>query len=73
MWKIVINSNLNSLLKLFFYSPTLTNNNILGLSSKKEKLKKKKKRTKIWNKKKYIIKLLFWIIKHIAQYNIVGL
>ena len=29
MWKVVINSNLNSLLKLFFFSPILTNNNLL--------------------------------------------
>ena len=29
MWKIVTNSNLNPPLKLFFYSPILTNNNLL--------------------------------------------
>ena len=29
MWKVVINSNLNSTLKLFFFSPILTNNNLL--------------------------------------------
>ena len=29
MWKFVTNSNLNPLLKLFFYSPILTNNNQL--------------------------------------------
>ena len=29
MWKIVTSSNLNPLLKLFFYSPILTNNNML--------------------------------------------
>ena len=29
MWKAVISSNLNSLLKLFFYSPILANNNLL--------------------------------------------
>ena len=29
MWKIVISSNLNPLLKLYFYSPILTNNNML--------------------------------------------
>ena len=29
MWKIVTNSNLNPLLKLYFYSPILANNNIL--------------------------------------------
>ena len=29
MWKVVINSNLNSPLKLFFFSPILTNNNLL--------------------------------------------
>ena len=29
MWKIVISSNLNSLLKLYFYSPILANNNML--------------------------------------------
>ena len=28
MWKVVTSSNLNSLLKLFFYSPILTNNNL---------------------------------------------
>ena len=29
MWKIVISSNLNPLLKLYFYSPILANNNML--------------------------------------------
>ena len=29
MWKVVTNSNLNRPLKLFFYSPILTNNNLL--------------------------------------------
>ena len=29
MWKVVTNSNLNSPLKLFFYSPILANNNLL--------------------------------------------
>ena len=29
MWKVVTSSNLNSLLKLFFYSPILVNNNLL--------------------------------------------
>ena len=29
MWKVVTNSNLNPPLKLFFYSPILTNNNLL--------------------------------------------
>ena len=29
MWKVVTSSNLNPLLKLFFYSPILTNNNLL--------------------------------------------
>ena len=29
MWKVVISSNLNPLLKLFFYSPILYNNNLL--------------------------------------------
>ena len=29
MWKVVTNSNLNSPLKLFFFSPILTNNNLL--------------------------------------------
>ena len=29
MWKVVTSSNLNSPLKLFFYSPILTNNNLL--------------------------------------------
>ena len=29
MWKVVISSNLNSPLKLFFYLPILTNNNLL--------------------------------------------
>ena len=29
MWKVVISSNLNPPLKLFFYSPILTNNNLL--------------------------------------------
>ena len=29
MWKVVINSNLNPPLKLFFYSSVLTNNNLL--------------------------------------------
>ena len=29
MWKVVTSSNLNPLLKLFFYSPILANNNIL--------------------------------------------
>ena len=29
MWKVVTNSNLNSSLKLFFYLPILTNNNLL--------------------------------------------
>ena len=29
MWKVVISSNLNPPLKLFFYSPLLTNNNLL--------------------------------------------
>ena len=29
MWKVVTNSNLNSPLKLFFYLPILTNNNLL--------------------------------------------
>ena len=29
MWKVVTSSNLNSLLKLFFYSSILTNNNLL--------------------------------------------
>ena len=29
MWKVVTSFNLNTLLKLFFYSPILTNNNLL--------------------------------------------
>ena len=29
MWKVITSSNLNSPLKLFFYSPILTNNNLL--------------------------------------------
>ena len=29
MWKVVTNYNLNSPLKLFFYLPVLTNNNLL--------------------------------------------
>ena len=29
MWKVVISSNLNPPLKLFFYSPVLANNNLL--------------------------------------------
>ena len=29
MWKVVTSSNLNSSLKLFFFSPILTNNNLL--------------------------------------------
>ena len=29
MWKVVTSFNLNSLLKLFFYSQILTNNNLL--------------------------------------------
>ena len=29
MWKVVTSSNLNPLLKLFFYSPILSNNNLL--------------------------------------------
>ena len=29
MWKVITSSNLNSQLKLFFYSPILTNNNLL--------------------------------------------
>ena len=29
MWKVIINSNLNQSLKLFFYSPILANNNML--------------------------------------------
>ena len=29
MWKVVISFNLNTLLKLFFCSPILTNNNLL--------------------------------------------
>ena len=29
MWKVVTSSNLNSPLKLFFYSPILANNNLL--------------------------------------------
>ena len=29
MWKVVTSSNLNPLLKLFFYSPILANNNLL--------------------------------------------
>ena len=29
MWKVVIGSNLNPPLKLYFYSPVLANNNML--------------------------------------------